>query len=103
MVIRFALVRIDVRCNRGHAWCCKKDYEEAMTDLNEAIRLDPQSAVSYYNRGLVWSKRGDAGRAQDDWDQADWLDPRLTEGSAVNNLFWADEWRAVARASARTE
>ena len=31
--------------NRGNAWQCKKDYDKAIADYNEAIRLDPKYAA----------------------------------------------------------
>jgi len=32
--------------------------EEALTDLNQAIRLDPTLAQTYSNRGVVLAKMG---------------------------------------------
>ena len=39
-------------CNRGVAYANKGDYDKAIADCNEAIRLDPKDAVAYCNRGL---------------------------------------------------
>ena len=33
-------------CDRGSAWDSKGDYDRAIADLNEALRLNPKSAAS---------------------------------------------------------
>ena len=35
----------------GDAWQEKKEYEKAIADYSEAIRLEPKYAVAYYDRG----------------------------------------------------
>ncbi len=39
--------------NRGNAYKIKGDYDRAIADYNEAIRLDPKMAQLYNNRGLA--------------------------------------------------
>ena len=51
------------------------DYEEAIADLNEAIRLDPNNAVAWNNRGFSKNKLGDYQGAIADLDEAIRLDP----------------------------
>ena len=43
--------------NRGDAWRDKKEYDKAIADYNEAIRLDPKDAVAYFNRGDAWVRQ----------------------------------------------
>lgn len=50
--------------NRGLAWHQKGDYDKAIEDYTEAVRLDPTLAVAYYNRGLSWKAKGDTERAE---------------------------------------
>src|SRR5688572_26478847 len=40
---------------RGRLYCEVDRYDEALRDLNEAIRLDPEPAEAYYWRGLTIS------------------------------------------------
>ena len=37
--------------NRGDAYMNKGDYDRALADYNEAIRLDPNNALAFCNRG----------------------------------------------------
>ncbi len=42
---------------RGIAWYLQKDYDKAIKDFDEAIRLDPKNAAAYRNRGDAWSEK----------------------------------------------
>jgi tetratricopeptide (TPR) repeat protein len=63
--------------NRGNAYYDKKDYDRAIADYSEALRLDPQFALAFYNRSLAYRDKGDKDRAIDDYVQAILLDPSL--------------------------
>jgi tetratricopeptide (TPR) repeat protein len=85
--------------NRGIAWSHKKDYDRAIADFNEAIRLDPNDATAYNNRGWAWSNKKDYDRAIADYSEAIRLDPKYA--LAYNNRGWAwsnkkDYDRAIA-------
>ena len=55
----------------------KGDYDRAIADYDEAIRLDPRYAVAYYNRGVAYCDKGDYDRAIADYNEAIRLDPKL--------------------------
>jgi len=61
---------------RGTLRLEKKDYDQAIADFGEAIRLDPASKVQYNNRGNAWLAKGDYDRAIADYSEAIRLDPR---------------------------
>ncbi len=46
------------------------DYEQALTDLDEAIRLSPDYAVAYRDRGLAHKAQGNLIAARADWERA---------------------------------
>jgi Flp pilus assembly protein TadD len=45
---------------RGYTYSRKGDYNHAMTDYDEAIRLDPNYAVALCNRGTLKRKINDS-------------------------------------------
>jgi tetratricopeptide (TPR) repeat protein len=61
--------------NRGSAHMTKGDFEHAIEDFDESIKLAEQSAKAFYNRGLAYKKKGEYERALADLDQAIRLDP----------------------------
>lgn len=75
-------------CNRGHGLTQKRDLDAALADLNEAVRLDPDSACAYTNRGRVYALRRDLDRAMADYDEAIRIDPGFA--LAYNNR--GDAW-----------
>src|ERR1700722_16522588 len=40
--------------NRGNAWHDKKDYEHAIQDYDQAVKLDPNYAGAFSNRGISY-------------------------------------------------
>jgi tetratricopeptide (TPR) repeat protein len=56
--------------NRGLIYSAQGDYENALTELNEAIRLDPGLTVAYHARAAVHAYRGDYAKALADYAAA---------------------------------
>jgi len=52
-----------------------KDYDKAIVNFTEAIRLSPKDATLYYNRGLSYMAKGDNIRAIADFEDALRLNP----------------------------
>ena len=46
------------------------DFDKAIADCTEAIRLDPKWAEAYYDRGSAYEKKGDKAKAEADFAQA---------------------------------
>jgi tetratricopeptide (TPR) repeat protein len=63
--------------NRGNGYYDKKDYDRAIADYSEALRLDPVFALAFYNRSCAYRDKGDNDRAIDDYIHAILLDPSL--------------------------
>lgn len=69
--------------SRGNARYNSGEFEAALADYNEAIRIDPNYAKAYNNRGLVRSDLGDFQAAIADYSEAIRLNPNLA--LAYNN------------------
>lgn len=62
--------------NRGIAWHKKGDYDRAIADFSEAIRLEPHPLV-YFNRGVAWTTKGEHDKAITDYNEAIRLEPKF--------------------------
>ena len=56
--------------NRGVSYADLGEYERAIEDYDEAIRLDPQSARAYINRGNAYDGLGKSEEAERDYAKA---------------------------------
>jgi len=68
---------------KGITYFDNKDYDRAMIEYSEAIRLNPNLAQAYYNRGQVYFLKGDWDRAIAEYTQAIRADPDYAK--AYNN------------------
>lgn len=62
--------------NRGNAYYRKSDYDRAIADYDQSIKVLPGYARALNNRGLAFQKKGDLVRALDDFDQSIRFDPK---------------------------
>src|SRR5690348_6558659 len=69
-----------IHTSRGLAFRLKNDYERAISDYNEAIRLNPKNAIAYNNRGVAQRIRNIYDPAIADLSQA----IRLSPGNATS-------------------
>ena len=63
-------------------------YERAIQDYDEAIRLDPQFAGTYNNRGVAYKALGQHERAIQDYDEAIILDPEYAKAYYLRGLSY---------------
>jgi tetratricopeptide (TPR) repeat protein len=64
--------------NRGIAYFRTGQYESAIADFDQAVRLDSRSAFAFNNRGMALARVGQYDKAIDDFDQAIALEPGYT-------------------------
>src|SRR5262247_2023572 len=62
--------------SRGLAYRTKGDFDRAIADFDEAIRLEPKNALLFNARGVAYSAKRDYGRAMADFDEAIRLEPK---------------------------
>jgi tetratricopeptide (TPR) repeat protein len=81
---------------RGRALAAESQFDRAIQDFNEAIRLDPAFPDAFNFRGVAWAGKGEFERAIVDFDQAIQLDANYAiaiynRGLAAQNLGRTDE------------
>ncbi len=77
--------------DRGKAAFAKKDYDQAIVEYTEAIRIDPKYRDAYFNRGTTYhfGKR-DYDRAIADYTQAIQLDPKIADSFSARGVAYFD-------------
>ncbi len=71
---------------RGIAYADQGEYERAIRDHDEAIRLNPSYAHAHYNRGLAHLKKGDQDLAVHDYNEAVGLNPGYADAPYAEAL-----------------
>jgi tetratricopeptide (TPR) repeat protein len=94
----------NVYFDSGLASFGKQDYDKAISDFTEAIRLDPSCARAYYNRGLAYEQKDNLDKAFSDYNEAIRLDPNFALAYMNRgNLYLHTGNRAKANADFATE
>ncbi len=62
--------------NRCLAYSDKKEFDRAIADCNEVIKLTPNEPALFLNRGNVYNDSGQHDRAIEDYSQAIRFDPK---------------------------
>ena len=68
-----------VYSTRGVAYERRGEYDLALADFNQAIRLDPKNAFALRNRGDYYLAQGDVTHAMEDFNQAVAISPKFPE------------------------
>jgi tetratricopeptide (TPR) repeat protein len=61
---------------RGSAYYDKGEYDIAIADFNDALRIGPPSGIIFHNRGNALRSKGDFAHAIADYDEAIRLNPK---------------------------
>jgi len=68
--------------DRGSQWYAKGDYDKAIKDFSEAIRLAPKSRLyprALMNRARAWRAKNEFDKAIQDYDELIRLNPKVKE------------------------
>ncbi len=77
--------------DRGLAYYDTSDYDRAIQDYTEAIRLNSDLSLAYYNRGLAYAEKGDYDQAIQDFDEVIRLDPKDADAFINRGIAHADK------------
>ncbi|MBR1277602.1 caspase family protein [Bradyrhizobium sp. AUGA SZCCT0283] len=61
---------------RGSAYYDRGEYDIAIADFNDALRIGPPSGIIFHNRGNAWRSKGEYAKAIADYDQSIKSDPK---------------------------
>ena len=80
----------------GTSYLQLKNFEKAMSYLNESIKINPEFSHSYNSRGIVFSEMKEFKKAIEDYDKAisynpEFLEAHLNKGISLKNLKKYDE------------
>ena len=56
--------------NRGNAYVAKGEYDRAVQDYDQSIKLNPNYSRTFNNRGVAYQKKGEYDLAIKDFDEA---------------------------------
>jgi tetratricopeptide (TPR) repeat protein len=63
--------------NRGSGYANKGDYDRAIQDYDQAIKLDPKNAYALLNRGIAKVRKGDKAGGEADQAAARRINPNI--------------------------
>jgi tetratricopeptide (TPR) repeat protein len=69
-------------------WRRNGKADQALTDYQEAMRVDPSNAQAYYGRGLVWEEKKNYDRAIADFSEAIRRDPKHANAYFYRAFTW---------------
>jgi len=76
---------------RGNMYRRQGQFDRALTDYNESLRLDPRAAPTYTSRGNAWRGKKQYDRALADHSEAIRLDPKYATAYGNRGNVWLDK------------
>jgi tetratricopeptide (TPR) repeat protein len=74
---------------RGDAWTKGGEWDRAVKDYSEVIRLDPKHVDAFIRRGMAHRSKGSLDNAMKDFNEALCLDPKSTRALLGRGATWA--------------
>ena len=66
----------------------KGEYDNAIDDCTNSIRLDPKYVLAYEVRGVVWTFKGELDNAIKDFTEANKVDPKYINAFRQRAVAW---------------
>jgi tetratricopeptide (TPR) repeat protein len=77
--------------NRGVAYVDKREYDRAIQDFDQVIKLNPNDTAAFNNRGVAYVDKHEYDRAIQDFDQAIKLNPNYALAFNNRGVAYADK------------
>ena len=75
--------------NKGHSYQEKGQWDKAIAEYNEAIKLDPKFAEAYMTRGNVYIQKDQFDQAFSDFNKALEINPKLAGAYMIRAMaYW---------------
>ena len=71
--------KVEELIEQGKFYFLNKQYDEALSEFQEALKLDPGNARTLYNLGIIYESKEDIEIAKTLYLKALELDPKLEE------------------------
>ena len=65
-------------------------YDRSIADYTQALKLDPNNAIIYYQRGNAYNDKGDFDRAIADYTQAIRVNPNLSDAYMMRGMIYME-------------
>ena len=72
-------------------WLAKEDYDKAVAELTEAIRLNPRVEGVYFSRGNAWLNKNEHDIAITDYTDAIRVNPKDTAAYNNRGVAWGSQ------------
>jgi len=76
---------------RGLAYNEKQEYDKAIDDFSEAIRLNPKDAIAFGNRGNAYDSKQEFDKAIADYSEAIRIDPKRALAFALRGMVYTEK------------
>ena len=73
---------------RADDFLARGEYDRAIADYDEIIKLNPQDAVAYYSRGFAYQYKADLIRAFEDYKTSTNIKPELSSQPMMQCIFY---------------
>ncbi|MDI6758520.1 MAG: tetratricopeptide repeat protein [Candidatus Omnitrophota bacterium] len=90
-VVKMDIISPEMYLKRGMAYYSKGNFNQAISDFNKAIKVDPNYSIAYAKRGLAYFEKKDTAYAISDYTKAIAINPRYEEAYYIRGLAYASQ------------